>query len=838
MRVNDLPLIARRHVTAIAFVFYLLLGAVVLGARPYRGQIAGPFDLLLSRSGWGGELAAGQVRNAERGDVLDFYLPRWIYSRQVLRQGHLPLWNPLAAGGEPALLNLANGELTPGFAVFALSPDPAYGFYAAVVLNLALGGAGAFYFLSRRLRLLAAAFGGATFMLCGFNAAWLYWPHVSTAIWICWLLGSLDRCWYHPDFSRMLAVAASLFLMLLGGFPFVALLGIGAAALLLLCLGFIETPQSWHVTLKYVAAGLVCGFALATPGLLGFGEWLTQFDLGYRTGGSFLAGVSNMKFLLRGVANSQPAVESTMYAGRVAELFAAGMALLVIALFIVHKRRPRLLEIFVFVLGIVAIVLVFQIVSPMYLVWIPGLGKNGWSRAICILDLAIAIAAAATLDIFGTLMRRSLFVPLAVVLLALQIRDASQLFRQFNGPVPASMFYPRMALLDNVRAHTHPFQSSIADDNFIISGTLGAYGIAEWFGHGFKTNALKSVLQTIVDDPFDSPTSSSIEAETFRLDSPAINALAVRYVLADGGVFSRPLEPFGIATPAPQLPLPAMPTHRLVQSFVLDRAITMSGFHLLMATFNRSNQKGMLRFTFAGPDMAIPPRVWSMPVQNILDDQSYFFQLPMPIKLEKGRYELGMAYEGASAGDLLTIWSSPGAWGDCRLIVDEEVASGCMSLRLDVPRENQAKSFSVIDRVKGIYLLENRNAPAGAYYLPTLGAFPSRNSSDSVKLLSYANHEYKVRYEGKDPGFVVFPMNFRRDWHVYVGEKRVWPEKYLGILPAVMVSGACAVEFFYRPLALTIGVPVFVMTLFLLLACSWRERSSRLRLTRTTMAES
>jgi hypothetical protein len=821
--------IVKRHHVVIAFIGYLLLAAFVLRANPFRGQIVGPFDLLLSQGGWESQGAPYLVRNAERSDVLDFYLPRWIQSRQVLRQGQLPLWNQLAAGGEPGLLNLANGELTPAFAVFALSPNPAYGFYAAVILNLALGGTGVFYFLYRRLRLSAAVFGGVAFMLCGFNAAWLYWPHVMTVIWICWLLGSLDRCWSRPSFPSMLAVASSFSLLLLGGFPFVALLGVGAAGLFLLCMCLLEPPEKWRAPLMYVVGGFACGLALAAPGMLGLGEWLAELDLGYRTGGSFLAGLSNMKFLLPTVAKNQLAVESTMYVGRLAELLASATVLLILALFVVRKRRPRVIELFAFFLGAVGLILVFEVIPAKYLAWIPGIASNNWSRAICIFDLAIAVAAAIALDVFGSLLSRHVYAALVVIVLVAQVKDTGSLFRQFNGPVPASMFYPHVALLEEIRAHAEPFQSVVADDNFLSSGTLGAYGIAEWFGHGFKTDSLKKSLQTIVDDPFDSPTASLIEAETIRLDSPAIKALAIRYVLSDEGVFNRPAVPFSLTTPGlqqPQQPLPEMPEHSLEQSFVLDRAITVSGFGLLMGTYARHNQSGVLHVTFSGDN--VPMQIWNIPVREILDNQSQFFQLSVPLKLEKGRYLLDASYGGASSGDLLAVWSSPGLWDGCQLKVDGQPAPGCMSVTFDMPRDSMGP-FSRLDHVGRINLLENQDVPSGAYFLPSLHAVPTKRSSESVKLLNYANSEFEVRYDGAASGFVIFPMNFRRDWRAYIDGKRVSPVKYLEALPAVLVSGACSVRFIYRPWALTVGVPIFGLTLsLLLLTCLWRRYNLRL----------
>src|ERR1700761_44898 len=120
------------------FAGYFLLAAIVLGANPFRGETVGPFDLLTALPGWSNGVEPHAIRNSERSDVLDALLPRWMFARTMLREGHLPIWNPLPGGGEAGLQNLANAELNPAFVIFTVAPTAATGLYFATLFNLAM----------------------------------------------------------------------------------------------------------------------------------------------------------------------------------------------------------------------------------------------------------------------------------------------------------------------------------------------------------------------------------------------------------------------------------------------------------------------------------------------------------------------------------------------------------------------------------------------------------------------------------------------------------------------------------------------------------------------------
>src|SRR5690606_2544140 len=125
---------------------------------------------------------------------------------------------------------------------------------------------------------LATVVGAITFELCGFNAAWLYWPHVFTLMWAPWLLLAVDRCAQKPCFTRAFGVSVTSALVLLGGFPFVTLLVFAMAALYALVLfafRWRNHGKPWDFAAWYVA-GTLLGILLCAIPLFGLVSWLHQ----------------------------------------------------------------------------------------------------------------------------------------------------------------------------------------------------------------------------------------------------------------------------------------------------------------------------------------------------------------------------------------------------------------------------------------------------------------------------------------------------------------------------------------------------------------------------------
>lgn len=807
---------ARLGARLLPLLIYVTFAAGVIGANPFAGETVGPFDLLVAQAGWTVQGEPVPVRNAERSDVLDSLLPSWIYQREKIRGRRLSTWNPLQAGGRPGIQDLTNSELTPAFAIFALSPNAALGFYLATLFNLTMAGWGAHLWLCRRSAFLPAIFGAVTIMLCGFHTAWLYWPHTLTSIWICWLLWAIDRWWQTPSYGRFASMVGFSAMVLLGGFPFVTLLGGGAAALYLLCMWIADRQPCALMRISGFGLAWVVAMMLCAIPLISFAGWFSEFDLSYRVAGSGLHLASDAKRLLPHFDEQRLHVESTMYVGLLGLVF----AILAFGFVLWRRAKVSVLGLYALLLGAVGVTLVFEVIPATYLSWVPGLAHNPWSRSIILLDIALAVASAYCLNgLLKQMGSKSLGRLVLVSLIVYQAVDLATLFRRFNGPVPASYFYPTDPLLTKIKRNLQPFQSVIADNNFLVSGTLGAYGIPEWFAHAFKGETKKLLLEKAVDDPFTSPTATLVEAESIHLDSPVMAALLVRYVIGDGGVALVGLRPDfgeGAVVPSP-VPLPPMPGREWVQSLSLASTYHPQAMLVRLATYAKTGLKGEIVMTLYRDGNPEPVARSAVKASAVLDNQMAAFRLPNGLVLTPGEYRFRFAYQHAGAADHITAWYTRAPAKNCSLQLEGRVLPGCIDFELARIRSDMG-AFVPVASENGMHLLENTNVPAGPYFLPTLNSWPNRESSDDVRILGRNGPDFRLKYFGSAPGFVVIPMNFPiKDWQVRTNGREISPKWYLGALPAFSVGAQTTLEVTYRPRSLRYGIWISLTTLLGLL---------------------
>jgi hypothetical protein len=521
---------------ALLFLLYALCGALSLGANPLRHQTITPFDILVSQGAWHQVDPSVHVRNYHRSDILNALVPQWSEARRQIHAGQFPLWNDKVAGGG-SFLPLSSTIFTPAFVIFAAAPNPAYGFWAGVVFNLAVAGLGMHLLLRRRFGWLAAVAGALTFELCGFNAAWLYWPHVLTLVWAPWLFLAVDACAEKPGAGRALGIACASALVLLGGFPFLSLLIYEAAALYALVLFLFAWRKgnraAWRF-LGWYASGVAFGILLCALPLASLVHWLHQFDLGYRNGrGSYLDS-GDLKQLFAPWAYRERAVEKTMYVGML--ITVAALAALLTGL--VRWRRATPFFTFGALLLVISAGLVFEW-WPMWLIgWLPGMAYNSWSRAIGLLDVSLVILGAAGMDFLWSYCaaRRLTVAKAALLALAVvQVLEVAVFFRKFNGPVDAGYYYPQTPAISYLQTHAGPFDYVITDKSFLMSGTLTAYGQREWLAHYFRSPALQRVLHRMAKHPFHThrASASRFPASDIKYGSDAMAMYNVRFVAID-----------------------------------------------------------------------------------------------------------------------------------------------------------------------------------------------------------------------------------------------------------------------------------------------------------------
>ena len=130
-----------------------------------------------------------------RGDVLLYFYPYWDYRAEVLRTGHVPLWNPFLFMGAPFLANSQTGVLyPPNWPLIWLSAPAAV--KASTLLHLGIAASGALLFARRALALSrpAAFLSAVVFALGGYFTAQV--EHVNQFQGLAWfplLLYLTDR---------------------------------------------------------------------------------------------------------------------------------------------------------------------------------------------------------------------------------------------------------------------------------------------------------------------------------------------------------------------------------------------------------------------------------------------------------------------------------------------------------------------------------------------------------------------------------------------------------------------------------------------------------------------
>ncbi len=153
-----------------------------------------------------------------RGQVLFWgtpalqFVPWWVYAWDSLRQGALPLWNPLSGMGAPLLANYQTAFFYPpnwillGFAAIGGplkgAAAVAWGYTFLAILHLAWAGLG-MALLLRRLSFpwLGQIVGGLAFGLSGYVVARLgFFSMVWVAAWLPWVIYFADHvaCLGHP----------------------------------------------------------------------------------------------------------------------------------------------------------------------------------------------------------------------------------------------------------------------------------------------------------------------------------------------------------------------------------------------------------------------------------------------------------------------------------------------------------------------------------------------------------------------------------------------------------------------------------------------------------------
>ena len=340
---------------------------------------------------WRGVIAAPQPPEAPTlTDPLLVFYP-WLHlSRDELRAGRLPLWNPYQDGGVPLL---GAGQVGIGSPLVwpAIVTDFETGWNFSLWLRICLAAVGTSLWLRIRGRSWPACLSGAAMVaLSGPFIAWLEHPPSVTAAPVPFLLAAIEACRHKPSFPRIVGVVACTYLVIAGGHPETALMAAVLAAI---------------VALSPVTTGSIraCG-AAAVGALLAAPLWMPV--IGYLLNSTAITGqwrgylILPWRGLLRFIA---PHAQVSHPIEGALTVSITGLVLSLIGGFVLWRRRQ-----WGWIVGAVAIILIAF--DSQLAQWLARVVPAYWSRAVLLLPLVLAVAAAAGLDaLLGALGRRQLF---------------------------------------------------------------------------------------------------------------------------------------------------------------------------------------------------------------------------------------------------------------------------------------------------------------------------------------------------------------------------------------------------------------------------------------------
>ena len=784
MKQRILKVLKNRDFQACAFL--VLVAFTMLGANPFTETVA-PMDLLLHRPGWrNAELSLPSI-HPERSDPLDAKLPGWISAKKWLRRGSFPFLNYTNAGRPN--YSFTRSLWTPGFLAFCIPESNATGFYLANFVNCVLGMLGMYFFLRLFFGRGASVFGAYVFMFSGFNIAWFFWQHVNTAVTVPWVFFSVFAFLEKKDWRYLPLVTLSMLMLNLGGFPMVAVMAYMALAVML-AVYMIYSDLPWISRLTSLVLIGVYGFLAAVAAFPFVIPLLYTFrrigGIGYRHGGTIYR-LADLKLFI--LSHYRPyMVEKTLYAGIIP-------CILILAAVFFHFRRKSWISKAFLLTFLMGLTIAFALINADIIRMIPTLNKNPWNRFSFLIDTSMAMLSAYALhQIVIRIKSRKTALLVIAVLFSLQYADMSSFFRKYNRPVPNEAFYPVTPSIKFMQDNLKPFQYVIADSGYLLCGTLGAYGLNEWFAHTFHSPQTKKILGQIVRNPFQTPTSSAFSTSQVITESPYIDFLNNKFITATKGNFGMISSPLWNRHNHAKQPVPDLPANKLRQFFSVRNEKELYGISVQFATYGRKHPFSGVVLKLMHKDKVLAEKEVSE--KEVSDNLWTDFVFPSPVHLKPGTYSFSIEVAEPELENHLTIWAAK-----------EKSTS---FLKLNGKRVNLVLHASLLEKrpgldkytvhniEPGIQIVENNNVKGGAYFIKSKNLINSP-MYDKVVTEQTSNSLVKVENSYDGPGWIVLPVRNFKGWTVIIDGKKQKPDDFLGIMPAVRVNGPGEVIFKYVP---------------------------------------
>ena len=205
----------------------IVLAALAILAKPLTSSdlVLLPADLLKVVLPFSDELSPG-VKNRLISDVMEQFYPYYVFAREELLNGHLPLWNPYVLNGTPFLATAVSAVLSP--INLLLIPIPIESSYEwAALMKVILAALGIVLFLKRLgVSSWAAAVGGSAYAFSGYQIFFLLYPNTAVSMCLGWGLYSVEGLLQGVNRKRVAFFSIVVCISILGGQPECSLLSL------------------------------------------------------------------------------------------------------------------------------------------------------------------------------------------------------------------------------------------------------------------------------------------------------------------------------------------------------------------------------------------------------------------------------------------------------------------------------------------------------------------------------------------------------------------------------------------------------------------------------------
>jgi len=538
-------------------LFILFSAMFATHANPFKGEVVAPLDLLMKHEGWSSRWDdlgyEGQLKNWQRSDLLDGRYPLLAYYKNYLNQGIIPTWH--IDSNTPIYYTPLNIALNPQLLPFMVLENHAYAIHVGVMLQLIIAALGMFVLARLAMNTYGALFAALTYMLSGFGVGWIF--DLTVQIWIPWVIWavvvylSTNNRRYLPFITLFSALLIYSLFYSVAGYTFYL------ASFIVLVWQLVAWMQK-EVTIRQVAlnSGLIfafitLAFILAIANFAPFFDVYSYADMSWRSNPT-PSPVSDMFLLWDPLYKGPIDVEHLGYSGKLAVILGIlGLPFL----FLCRDNKINFRMSFIFALALaIAMMVLYGLIPKDLVLRIPLFDFNPWNRLYAIIGFCLAFLAGNAVHILTKTILSFRFryatVVAAVVFLGLythQMEDQKRLFRRLNAVVPSTWYYPETPTLSYVQRHSVRHQSVVADMSYLMGGTLGVYGISEWFAHTYFSEKEKELLGQVVDKPFTSPFSARFAGLQMNVRSEYLDVFGIRYLLmhrndADYLIESRDLD--------------------------------------------------------------------------------------------------------------------------------------------------------------------------------------------------------------------------------------------------------------------------------------------------------